>query len=130
MLTILKNIRQLRAASRECSLEHLEDILVKFEQIVSERKTEEENIQREIIAKQAMLEKYQKMLLDDGIDPQDLFNSISASSPKKKRAVRPAKYEYTDENGELKTWTGQGRTPSTIKKALDEGHSLSQFEIK
>ena len=33
-----------------------------------------------------------------------------------------------DENGETKTWTGQGRTPAVIKKAIeDEGKSLDDF---
>ncbi|WP_312123587.1 H-NS family nucleoid-associated regulatory protein, partial [Pantoea vagans] len=46
-----------------------------------------------------------------------------------KRAPRPAKYSYTDENGEQKSWTGQGRTPAAIKKALDSGKSLDSFLI-
>ncbi len=46
-------------------------------------------------------------------------------------AQRPAKYSYVDENGETKTWTGQGRTPAVIKKAMDEqGKSLDDFLIK
>ncbi|HDL8031932.1 TPA: H-NS histone family protein, partial [Yersinia enterocolitica] len=40
----------------------------------------------------------------------------------------PAKYKYIDENGETKTWTGQGRTPAVIKKAIEEqGKSLDDF---
>ena len=34
-----------------------------------------------------------------------------------------------DENGNEKNWTGQGRTPLTIQKALNEGKSLSEFSI-
>ncbi len=50
---------------------------------------------------------------------------------KAKRAARPAKYSYIDENGEEKTWTGQGRTPAVIKKAMDEqGKQLDDFLIK
>lgn len=48
-----------------------------------------------------------------------------------KRAARPAKYSYVDENGETKTWTGQGRTPAVIKKAMEEqGKQLEDFLIK
>ena len=43
--------------------------------------------------------------------------------------TRPAKYKYVDENGQEKTWTGQGRTPLTIQKALNEGKSLNDFAI-
>uniref|UniRef100_UPI001F3B6EF5 H-NS family nucleoid-associated regulatory protein n=1 Tax=Klebsiella quasipneumoniae TaxID=1463165 RepID=UPI001F3B6EF5 len=49
---------------------------------------------------------------------------------KTKRAARPAKYSYVDENSETKTWTGHGRTPAVIKKAMDEqGKTLDDFLI-
>ncbi|EFN3398350.1 H-NS histone family protein, partial [Escherichia coli] len=47
----------------------------------------------------------------------------------KKRQPRPAKYKFTDVNGETKTWTGQGRTPKPIAQALAEGKSLDDFLI-
>ncbi|WP_227592205.1 H-NS family nucleoid-associated regulatory protein, partial [Klebsiella pneumoniae] len=57
-------------------------------------------------------------------------NGHYALTTKTKRAARPAKYSYVDENGETKTWTGQGRTPAVIKKAMDEqGKSLDDFLI-
>ncbi|SUH26077.1 DNA-binding protein h-ns [Salmonella enterica subsp. enterica] len=64
------------------------------------------------------LQQYREMLIADGIDPNELLNSMAAakSGTKAKRAARPAKYSYVDENGETKTWTGQGRTPAVIKK--------------
>ena len=74
-----------------------------------------------------------KLKSADGIDPNELLNSLAAvkSGTKAKRAQRPAKYSYVDENGETKTWTGQGRTPAVIKKAMDEqGKSLDDFLIK
>ena len=45
------------------------------------------------------------MLIADGIDPNELLNSMAAvkSGTKAKRAARPAKYSYVDENGETKT---------------------------
>ncbi len=51
------------------------------------------------------------MLIADGIDPNELLSSTMAAvkaGTKTKRAARPAKYSYVDENGETKTWTGQG----------------------
>lgn len=46
-----------------------------------------------------------------------------------KRQVRSAKYKYVDDNGVEKTWTGQGRTPSVIQKALDGGKTLDYFAL-
>ena len=50
------------------------------------------------------------MLIADGIDPNELLQTMAATktSGKAKRAARPAKYKYVDENGETKHWTGEG----------------------
>ncbi|SQK93848.1 DNA binding protein [Haemophilus influenzae] len=67
----------------------------------------------------------------EGITPEELreiFGTTTVST-RAKRAPRPAKYAFIDENGEHKTWTGQGRTPRPIQKALNSGKSLSDFEI-
>lgn len=58
-------------------------------------------------------------------------DSISTDTAKStgKRELRPAKYKYINENGNEKTWIGQGRTPLTIQKALDAGESMDKFAI-
>ncbi|MBC7003343.1 H-NS histone family protein [Photobacterium sp. BZF1] len=125
----LLNLRSLRALSREYSLEQLQEALEKLQTVVSER----EEAEAEEVAKEKerteKLAQYREMLLADGIDPEELLATLN-KAPKAKRAQRPAKYRFLDENGEEKTWTGQGRTPSALKKALDEGKSLEEFEIK
>ncbi|QCI20995.1 transcriptional regulator [Buchnera aphidicola (Hyperomyzus lactucae)] len=120
ILKILNNIRTLRVHSRECSLEILEEILEKFKIIVNERKEEEKKIQEEIENRTIKLKRYREMLIADGINPNELLtktNSIK-SLQKRKRPKRPAKYKYINNNGDFKTWTGQGRTPSVIKDAI------------
>ncbi|MEZ3500537.1 histone-like nucleoid-structuring protein H-NS [Pantoea sp. KPR_PJ] len=129
-LKILNNIRTLRAQARECSLETLEEMLEKLEVVVNERREEETHAKAESEERTRKLEQYREMLLADGIDPNELLSAMSESktSGKSKRATRPAKYQYVDENGETRTWTGQGRTPALIKKAIDEeGKQLDDF---
>ncbi|KHN56184.1 histone-like nucleoid-structuring protein H-NS [Pectobacterium fontis] len=129
-LKILNNIRTLRAQSRECTLDTLEEMLEKLEVVVNERREEDSQAQAEVEERERKLQQYRDMLIADGIDPNELFQSLgSVKAPgKSKRAARPAKYQYTDENGEVKTWTGQGRTPAVIKKAVEEqGKSLDDF---
>ncbi|QOI11024.1 DNA-binding transcriptional regulator H-NS [Blochmannia endosymbiont of Colobopsis nipponica] len=122
-LKILNNIRTLRAQARECTLETLEEMLEKLEAVVNERREEDSQIQEEIKEHSRKLQQYREMLIADGIDPNELLQSMNTIklSNKIKRAIRPAKYKYINENGEIKTWTGQGRTPKTIKKAIDKG---------
>ncbi|MCW2477172.1 MULTISPECIES: H-NS family nucleoid-associated regulatory protein [unclassified Symbiopectobacterium] len=129
-LKVLNNIRTLRAQARELDLETLEEMLEKLTAIVEDRRQEEVSAQQQNAERQAKLEAFRAQLVADGIDPAELLGSISTSkSAKAKRAPRPAKYKYTDENGNEQTWTGQGRTPKAIKEALDHGKSLEDFEI-
>ncbi|MGV3344251.1 histone-like nucleoid-structuring protein H-NS [Enterobacteriaceae bacterium LUAb1] len=128
-LKILNNIRTLRAQARELTLETLEEMLEKLEVVVNERREEESLAAAEIEERTRKLQQYREMLIADGIDPNELLSTIgsSKSSSKSKRATRPAKYKYIDENGESKTWTGQGRTPAIIKKAIEDGKQLDDF---
>lgn len=129
-LKILNNIRTLRAQARECSLETLEEMLEKLEVVVNERREEETHAKAESEERTRKLEQYREMLLADGIDPNELLSTIAETKApgKTKRAARPAKYQYVDENGETRTWTGQGRTPAVIKKAIEEeGKQLDNF---
>ena len=76
-----------------------------------------------------------ELLEKEGISRQELAEilgldvSEKVSGVSKKRSSRPAKYQYVDENGVTKTWTGQGRTPKAIQAQLDQGKPLSSFEI-
>ncbi|KJF96389.1 MULTISPECIES: H-NS family nucleoid-associated regulatory protein [Photobacterium] len=124
----LLNLRSLRALSREYTLEQLEEALEKLTTVVQERAEAEEEEQAKENERNEKLAQYREMLLADGIDPEELLASLS-KAPKAKRAARPAKYKFIDENGEEKTWTGQGRTPSALKQALENGKSLEEFEI-
>ena len=83
------------------------------------------------IYKETRLKKYKELIKQEGITAEELTAIIGAapSSIRKKREPRPAKYKYTDETGQERTWTGQGRTPRVIQKALDKGVSLASFEI-
>ncbi|CFQ33036.1 histone-like nucleoid-structuring protein H-NS [Yersinia aleksiciae] len=129
-LKILNNIRTLRAQARECTLETLEEMLEKLDVVVKERREEDSQAQAEIEERVRKLSQYREMLIADGIDPNELLQAMGATktTSKAKRAARPAKYKYVDENGETKTWTGQGRTPAVIKKAIEEeGKSLDDF---
>ncbi|MBA5600991.1 H-NS histone family protein [Pectobacterium aroidearum] len=129
-LKLLNNIRSLRAQARETDLATLEEMLEKLTVIVEERREEEAKTQQEQAERLAKIEALRAKLLEDGIDPAELLGSVSATkSTKSKRAPRPAKYKYVDENGSEKLWTGQGRTPKAIAAALENGKTLEDFEI-
>lgn len=120
LMKVLLNLRSLRAISREMTLEQLQEGLDKLTQVVNERAQEEEQLRAENREKEEKLETYRQLLIADGIDPEELIQAINSSPKKQTRKPRPAKYRYT-ENGEEKTWTGQGRTPKfLVDKNLED----------
>jgi len=104
-LKVLNNIRTLRAQAREYSVETLEEMLEKLDVVVKERREEESHFQAENEERTRKLNQYREMLLADGIDPNELINTLNAApraAAKGKRSVRPAKYGYTDEPGQVR----------------------------
>ncbi|MGX2957466.1 H-NS family histone-like protein [Ursidibacter arcticus] len=131
VLKTLSNIRSLRVLAREVTLEQLEGLLEKLTIVVEEKREVVKAEEAEVAKRLESLNKYRELLAQDGISAEELALLLGASTESKKReprTPRPAKYKYVD-NGVEKTWTGQGRTPSVIQKALDAGKSLKDFEI-
>ena len=131
-LKVLLNVRSLRAALRELSLEQLKEAHEKFEMIYLERLEVAEKEQAAQAEHQQKLAEFQAMLAQAGIDPTELVGSApaaaTAAKAKAKRAPRPPKYRYV-ENGVEKTWTGQGRTPKFLAEQLEQGRQLDDFLI-
>ncbi|SDG73471.1 DNA-binding protein H-NS [Vibrio xiamenensis] len=129
----LLNIRSLRAFARDLTIEQLEEALDKLTIVVEERREKDEAEQAEKAAQEAKLAAIAEKIAQDGIDVTALIDALSGETKtkksKSKRTPRPAKYKYIDVNGEEKTWTGQGRTPSAIQAELDSGKSLDEFLI-
>lgn len=132
-LKALNNIRSLRVFARENSLETLEGIAEKLAIVIEEKREALKAQEIERAKRLQDLNKYKEMLEESGMSLEEFVSALSGNSvvikERKIRAQRPAKYKFTDEFGNEKTWTGQGRTPKTIQLALDAGKSLSDFEI-
>ena len=131
-LKTLLNIRSLRAALRDLSFEQLEEVKNKFDQVHAELFAATEKERATQAEHQRKLVEFSEMLKVAGIDPRDLVNGASPATSsekgKNKRAPRPAKYKY-QEDGQEKTWTGQGRMPKAIAAAVAGGKVLEEFLI-
>ncbi len=129
-LKVLLNIRSLRAALRELSLDQLKEAHEKIEMIYLERLEVAEKEQAAQAEHQQKLAEFKAMLAQAGIDPTELVRSTPAvaTAAKAKRAPRPPKYRYV-ENGVEHTWTGQGRTPKFLAEQLEQGRQLDDFLI-
>lgn len=124
----LNNLRSLRAAVNELGLESAEQALEKLQQVVAEKREENAAAIAEEKARQELIAKYKEELKANGISLTELGLENETKVRKPRKPLAP-KYKYVDENGEMKTWTGQGRTPRAIQVALDAGKSLDSFAI-
>jgi len=126
----LNNIRTLRSQARDTAIDVLEEMLDKLRVVVQEKQEEQQQLEAQQRDKVEKLEKYRELLASEGISLDELTTqSQTVTKTKAKRSPRPAKYTYVDNKGQTKYWTGQGRTPSVISKALDNGKSLEDFLI-
>jgi DNA-binding protein H-NS len=126
---VLLNIRSLRAVAREMTLEQLKEALDKLSTVYDERSVLEAEQAAKEAERREKLDKYRKMLEADGIDIAEIVSGSPSVKQKKERSKKPPKYEYLTESGEVKYWTGQGRTPKAIQAELDNGKSLDDFLI-
>ncbi len=111
-INIISHERRLNAALKELDLNELYDIQKKLSNVISKR--EEDALEQEKhLKKTSEVAELKRNMQEAGIDISDILEDEIGGdklvSPKRKRAPKPPKYEFKDENGELKTWTGQGR---------------------
>lgn len=129
-LILSNNLRKIRAQARTLSTERLESLLEKLQIVVSERHAEEEKAQQAIAEHNKKVEKYLSMMQSEGINLSDLISTPVFKKIRNTRAPRPAKYKYTDDLGQQRTWTGQGRMPKVIRLAIEkQQNSLEDFLI-
>ncbi|WP_241574954.1 H-NS family nucleoid-associated regulatory protein [Rosenbergiella nectarea] len=128
-LSSMKNVRLLRAQARNVEIKVLEEILAKIRILVHEKKEIKNNYFAQQREKVEQFEKYMEILSRQGFSNG---NSKTASKCvyKTKRKPRPVKYSYTDKDGIVRYWTGQGRTPSIIMKGLENGKKLEDFLVQ
>lgn len=125
---VFSNIRSIRALARETDYAVLVDIAEKLNIVVSEMQEEEQEKQKKAEALVAKKKEAIQYLESLGLTLEDLTDAGS-NSRRQHREPRPAKYQFTDEAGNNKQWTGQGRTPKALQKMLDGGKKLEDFLI-
>ncbi|MBE8745327.1 H-NS histone family protein [Aeromonas veronii] len=139
LLKILCSVRSLRVAMRDLPMETQEKIQDNVLMVVSDNQTafqiQEEERKRKEQERQAALEKVNELLAQNGMTFNDLLSEAGATtsdSPAKaktKRQPRDPKYRWV-QDGEEKTWTGQGKTPKFLAEKLAAGRSLDEFLIQ
>lgn len=123
------NARSLKAITRELTLEQLNEGYDKLTAIVEERRVQEAAARKGQEERLRKIEEYKALLRSEGIDLADLVGVNQSPEKASKREPRPAKYQYTDAEGNTRTWTGQGRQPVPIREGIAAGKTLNDFMI-
>ena len=127
-LEILTHGRRLQGAVKDLSVEELNSVQDKLNNIIEKRKEQEAELIKAQQEKLAKLEEIKKQMEEAGIDFTDLQEVAEAKPKRKSGKKRPVKYKITVD-GETVAWTGVGRMPVVFKDALAKGQSLEDFAI-
>ncbi len=126
---ILLNLHSLRMFARTLSQEQLEQMYSKFSIVVEEGRESDFVAKEQQRLEQKKLNAIAKRIAESGLVTDEVISQLASHSPKK-RKPRPPKYKYVDGWGKERTWTGQGRMPNTIQKAIKNGEkTLNDFSI-
>lgn len=128
-LDILTHGRRLQGAVKELSVNELESVRQKLDNIIEKRKEKELEQQQAEQQKLAKIEEIQKQMQEAGVDVNDLQKVSGDTTKKTKGAKRPVKYQLKDKEGNTHSWTGIGRMPKVFKQAIEDGKDLQNFSI-
>lgn len=128
-IDIISDKRRTKAQLKKLSESELLAVQEKFNSAVSDvAELFEEQRAAEAEKKQKADEILQQMK-DAGISIEELAGNASTSKVSNRKKL-PPKYKFINEDGEAKTWTGQGRMPSVLKQAVDSGKPLENYLIR
>lgn len=128
----ISNIRSLRVACRDLSLQELEAFAKKLNEIVEERQQEDEELCRKLKEKENAISSIKTLMSQVGISSEELNNLLAKGvfTPQVKSRNVPPKYRFSDEFGNPHTWTGQGRTPTIFVECMKrEGKNKDDYLI-
>ena len=134
-ISILTHARRLKAAVEVLTMEQLQEVHAKLGRIIEDKVAEVEAHKAANADRLAKIEELKSQLAAAGISPAELLGGAEAATKGAKggkggkREPRPAKYQYTKEDGELAKWTGQGRMPTAMAKAIANGATKDSFLI-
>lgn len=129
-----KNLRLLRALFKNVNISDLGEIAAKIRQLYEERKTEEEQQARALEAKRSKIQQILEDMRQDNISLEELRRLSTpprAATRDKPRHTMSARYRYTALDGNIYTWTGQGKLPVRLRELMaKEGFGKEHYLIE
>ena len=127
IVSYFKKSRTIPNFVREAGSEFIENLIKQFTKEVAEVKRQEEEQKRILQQQESKLKEIVSQLEGSGLTIETIVEALTKTKQVKSKAL--PKYQYTDDKGNNKTWTGIGKKPLPIQKALETGGSLEDFLI-
>lgn len=122
----LSSITTIRKFALTKDFDWLQEVKDKLEAVIEENRELFEQAKREAKEKEKQRLDLLKLIEKSGFSLDSLLQPVTTCKikTKKKSSVnaRKPKYEFLDENGDIQTWSGNGKPPSALQKLLDDGN--------
>lgn len=119
VIAILSHKRRLNAVLKDTPFEEMLQIQMKLNEIIAERRQEEEERQQRMKENQSKINEILSHASALDVNKNALLEALLEK--------KDGKYRYTDSAGQTKYWAGRGRKPKPIEEALKAGKSLDDF---
>lgn len=126
--TIIRDKRRIKNALDDYTIEQVQAIIEKFQYALDKKTEEQEAAAKEQQALENKLETIKKTLEEQNIPLSILLDALNCES-KPKKVAKP-KYRFTDNNGEIKLWSGRGHMPKHLKQLVESGQDIESFRIE
>lgn len=136
----LKSIRTLRPMFKDAAASDVQEIIEQLIKLKHEKIKEEEDLSLNQLArvsdtyvKPTLFERSMNSSLRCAFDPQDIMDALIERFSCKTRRYRSArvKYRFTDLDGNLCEWSGQGREPIKLRELLlATGQNRDDFLVR
>lgn len=129
LIKIISNRRRLKAFVRRSAIS-VDEIESVFTDVISELKNEfSKELEQKRLHEQKIAE-FKELLKAENLSLSDFFDVAEQEQKTTRKQKAKPKYEFTDETGTQKQWSGRGIMPKYLRERIEAGASLEDFLIK
>lgn len=129
LIKIISNRRRLKAFVRRSSIS-VDEIESVFTDVITELKNEfGKELEQKRLHEQKIAE-FKELLKAENLSLSDFFDVAEQEQKTTRKQKAKPKYEFTDETGTQKQWSGRGIMPKYLRERIEAGASLEDFLIK
>jgi DNA-binding protein H-NS len=117
----LYSIRNLRQALEGQSVKKIDELIARINDVKQEHVEAEKEAMAQREKKLSGIKQIKSIINQFGLTQNDLegLEPAGAATGREGKRVMKPRYRFTDENGLVHTWSGQGKTPTILRKIME-----------